>query len=128
VEDHAEALELAFTKGRAGETYAIGSRNEQRNIDLVRMLCDIVDGELGVPPEGPRQRLITFVKDRPGHDRRYAVDPTKAEFELGWGPRHGFREALQSTVRWYLAHGEWLSHCRSGEYREYHARNYAGRG
>jgi len=101
VEDHCAALDRVFHLGRAGETYAIGARNERRNIDLVGLICDILDREIGGGPGGSYRSLITFVADRPGHDLRYAVDPTKVEEELGWRPATGFADALRATVLWY---------------------------
>jgi dTDP-glucose 4,6-dehydratase len=124
VEDHCAAIELAFQKGRAGETYCVGGNAEMTNIALVQNICDLVDEALGRQPQGPRRRLITFVKDRPGHDRRYAIDASKITRELGWRPTHTLQDALGETIRWYLAHGEWLEACRSGAYREYWERNY----
>lgn len=101
VNDHCEALDLAFTQGRAGESYMVGGRNEWRNIDLVNAICRLLDEEVGEGPDGGYASLITFVTDRPGHDARYAVDPAKIETELGW--RHGttFENGLRETVRWY---------------------------
>jgi len=127
VEDHCEAIDLVFRKGRAGETYNVGGCNEQRNIDVVTMICDLLDEMLGTEEEGPRRRLITFVKDRPGHDRRYAIDASKIERELGWHPRHTFAEGLRRTVRWYLDNREWMEACLDGSYREYYEANYGGR-
>ena len=124
VEDHCLALEAAFLKGRPGEVYNVGSRNEIPNIRLVEMLCDEIDALVGEAPQGPRRRLITFVKDRPGHDRRYAIDPAKIESELGWAPQHTFSTALRATIQWYLDHQEWMAQCRSGDYRNYYEKNY----
>lgn len=101
VEDHCAALDLVFHEGRAGETYAIGGRNEWRNIDLVGLVCDILDREIGAGPQGSYRTLITFVTDRPGHDLRYAIDPTKVENELGWRSATEFVDALRNTVLWY---------------------------
>jgi len=107
VRDHAEALWLALTRGRVGETYNIGARNEWPNLRLIEFVCDLVD-ELAPQPGGNSRRLISFVADRPGHDRRYAIDPAKIERELGWRPRHPFADALRETVRWYLDNQEWV--------------------
>ncbi|MBS1914373.1 MAG: dTDP-glucose 4,6-dehydratase [Bacteroidetes bacterium] len=101
VADHCAALDLAFTNGRAGETYVVGGRNEWRNIDLVRMLCRLLDEEVGAGPDGGYESLITFVIDRPGHDARYAIDPSKIESELGWRGATSFEDGLRATVRWY---------------------------
>jgi len=124
VEDHCSALEAAFLKGRSGEVYNIGTDNELPNIRLVEAICDVMDEVLGVQPEGSRRRLITYVKDRPGHDRRYAINASKIERELGWRPQHPFAEALRTTIQWYLDNSSWLDGCRSGDYRTYYERNY----
>jgi dTDP-glucose 4,6-dehydratase len=107
VRDHAQALWLALTRGRDGETYNIGGRNEWTNLRIVERICDLVD-ELRPRKQGSSRRLITFVKDRPGHDRRYAIDASKIERELGWTPAHSFEEGLRETVRWYLDNQEWV--------------------
>jgi dTDP-glucose 4,6-dehydratase len=107
VRDHAEALWQVLTRGRLGEVYNIGARTEWTNLRLVETLCDLVD-ELAPHLGGHSRRLITFVPDRPGHDRRYAIDPGKIERELGWKPAHAFERGLRETVQWYLAHPEWL--------------------
>ena len=101
VDDHCSALDKVFREGEAGETYMIGTRNEQKNIDLVRLICQILDEEVGNGPDGSYASLITFVPDRPGHDQRYAVDPGKIEHELSWRPAHSFKESLRETIRWY---------------------------
>lgn len=101
VEDHCRALDLAFHKGKSGETYLIGGHNEWKNIDLVRLICDILNEELGRGPRGDYKNLITFVTDRPGHDFRYAIDPSKIQNELGWEARGEFKEKLRQTVLWY---------------------------
>jgi len=116
VDDHADALLLVAGKGRPGESYNVGSRNERKNIDVVRKICAILD-ELVPDPRGPRERLITFVTDRPGHDQRYAIDPSKIECELGWRPACDFEQGLAKTVRWYLDNRDWWSRIRSGVYR-----------
>lgn len=124
VGDHCEAIDLIFEQGRSGETYAIGGRNEIENIKLVRLLCRIL-GQLTDNKSYDKQ--ITFVKDRPGHDRRYAIDATKLERELGWKPSHTFDNGLHKTVQWYLDNEKWLERCISGEYREYYRLMYAER-
>jgi dTDP-glucose 4,6-dehydratase len=106
VEDHARALTLVAERGRVGETYNIGGRNERTNLYVVQAICRLLD-ELAPPPRGPRQRLISFVTDRPGHDRRYAIDAAKIERELGWQPAYDFERGLAATVRWYLDNRPW---------------------
>jgi dTDP-glucose 4,6-dehydratase len=127
VEDHCEALVVVFEKGRAGETYNIGGGTELENIRIVHRLCDVLDERFKASRGESSRRLIQFVKDRPGHDRRYAIDSTKIREELGWAPQHRFEEALEKTVAWYLSHMEWVNSVRSGAYREWIARNYQGR-
>jgi dTDP-glucose 4,6-dehydratase len=107
VRDHAEALWLVLTRGAPGETYNIGGHNEWANLRIVELICDLVD-ELAPHLGGDSRRLITFVKDRPGHDRRYAIDATKIKQELGWTPAHTFEQGLRETVRWYLDHQDWI--------------------
>lgn len=126
VEDHAAAIDLIFHKGKPGEVYNIGANNEWKNIDLVKLLCRIMDTRLN-QPEGTAARLITFVKDRPGHDLRYAIDSSKLKKELGWAPSVDFPTGLERTVDWYLQNKEWLSHVTSGSYREYYGRMYSNR-
>jgi len=123
VGDHAEAIDLIFHKGIAGETYNIGGNNEWKNIDLVHKLCDIMDEQLGRPAGASRQ-LITFVKDRPGHDRRYAIDASKLKKELGWQPQIQAEEGLRLTATWYLENAEWLQHVTSGVYMHYYEKQY----
>jgi dTDP-glucose 4,6-dehydratase len=106
VEDHARALDLVLRRGRPGETYAVGARNERTNLELVRLICDRLD-EKAVRAEGPRRQLIRFVSDRPGHDRRYAIDPGKIEKELGWRPLTDFEAGIDRTVNWYLDNPSW---------------------
>ncbi|MBR5136389.1 MAG: dTDP-glucose 4,6-dehydratase [Rikenellaceae bacterium] len=126
VEDHARAIDLIFHRGRVGETYNIGGSNEWRNIDLVRLLVATTDRLLG-RAEGEDDSLITFVRDRAGHDLRYAIDSTKLREELGWAPEVSFEEGIERTVRWYLHNDEWLSAVTSGEYRNYYSRMYDNR-
>jgi dTDP-glucose 4,6-dehydratase len=115
-----------FHKGKAGEVYNIGGNNEWRNIDLINLLCTIMDQKLG-RPEGDSASLITFVKDRPGHDLRYAIDAGKVISETGWRPETSFDTGLEKTVDWYLSNTEWLAHVTSGEYLKYYTRTYQHR-
>jgi dTDP-glucose 4,6-dehydratase len=126
VEDHAEAIWKILTAGRAGETYLAGGENEWENITLVRTLCRKVAEQQGLR-EDPCEKLIKFVKDRPGHDRRYAVDCTKIKNELGWEQRHSFSEGLDATIRWYMSNTQWVDQVRSGEYQKWIEENYAAR-
>ncbi|MBP1651804.1 MAG: dTDP-glucose 4,6-dehydratase [Bacteroidetes bacterium] len=126
VEDHARAIDTIYHKGRIGETYNIGGFNEWKNIDLINLLCMIMDKKLGRAP-GTSAGLITFVKDRAGHDLRYAIDATKLNKELGWYPSLQFEEGLEKTVEWYLANEEWLDHVTSGAYQEYYSDQYQKR-
>ncbi|HEX6332832.1 MAG TPA: dTDP-glucose 4,6-dehydratase [Flavisolibacter sp.] len=123
VKDHAIAIDLVFHKGRQGESYNVGGFNEWKNIDLVKLLCRQMDEKLGRTP-GESEQLITYVKDRPGHDRRYAIDASKINRELGWKPSVTFEEGLSETIDWYLQNGEWLKHVTSGEYQGYYERQY----
>jgi len=126
VEDHARAIDTIYHKGKDGETYNIGGFNEWKNIDLINLLCIIMDKKLGRAP-GTSASLITFVKDRAGHDLRYAIDATKLNKELGWYPSLQFEEGLEKTVDWYLANEEWLEHVTSGAYQEYYSDQYQKR-
>ena len=117
VEDHVRAILAVAEKGNLGETYNIGSRNEQKNLDLVYKVCDIMDNLVDNPNISDHRSLITFVKDRPGHDLRYAIDPTKIETELGWKPMYSFEESLEHTIHWYLNNKEWCNHILSGSYK-----------
>ncbi|MDG1571485.1 dTDP-glucose 4,6-dehydratase [Robiginitalea sp. M366] len=123
VEDHAAAIDLIFHRGKEGETYNVGGFNEWKNIDLVRLLCAKMDEKLGREP-GTSASLITFVKDRPGHDLRYAIDAHKIHTELGWKPSVTFEEGLDRTIDWYLKNTDWLNHVTSGAYQEYYATYY----
>jgi len=123
VEDHAQAIDLIFHEGKVGETYNIGGNNEWKNLDLVKILCRIMDQKLGRPPE-KSAGLITFVKDRPGHDLRYAIDSSKLKTELNWTPSIQFEKGLEKTVEWYLANDEWLNHVTSGVYQDYYQEQY----
>jgi dTDP-glucose 4,6-dehydratase len=126
VVDHARAIDVIFHQGKIGETYNIGGHNEWKNIDLVHLLCDTMDEKLG-RAQGTSRQLITFVKDRAGHDLRYAIDATKIKNELGWIPSVTFEEGLSKTVDWYLANEEWLNNVTSGTYREYYQNQYTKR-
>jgi len=115
VDDHCRAILLALEKGRSGVTYNVGARNERRNIDVARSVLD----QLGKP-----ESLIKFVKDRPGHDRRYAIDPSLVEFELGWRPRETWETGLRKTIEWYKSNPKWVERARSGAYREFYTQQY----
>lgn len=123
VEDHAAAIDLVFHKGGHHETYNIGGFNEWQNIDLVKLLCKLMDQKLN-RPEGTSEKLITYIKDRPGHDRRYAIDASKINKELGWEPSVTFEQGLDKTIDWYLTNEEWLKHVTSGEYQKYYSEQY----
>lgn len=123
VEDHAKAIDDVFHKGEIGETYNIGGHNEWKNIDLIHLLCDIMDQKLG-NSIGKSRELITFVKDRAGHDMRYAIDATKIKNKLGWIPSVTFEQGLKSTVEWYLENQKWMKNVTSGSYLEYYNEQY----
>ena len=123
VEDHANAIDLIFHQGKLGETYNIGGHNEWKNIDLVHLLCDIMDRKLG-NVKGKSRGLITYVKDRAGHDMRYAIDAGKIEKELGFKPSVDFNEGLEKTIDWYLENEEWLTNVTSGDYQNYYSKHY----
>jgi len=124
VEDHCTALDLVFHRGKSGATYNIGGHNEVENIKIVKLICRILDDRLGGEP---RERLITFVKDRPGHDRRYAIDASFIQKELGWQPAVTFEEGIKKTVDWYVDNADWVERCVSGEYLEYYDKMYTNR-
>lgn len=124
VEDHAIAIDLVFHEGKNHETYNIGGFNEWKNIDLVKLLCQIMDEKLG-RDSGTSQKLITYVKDRPGHDLRYAIDASKINKELGWKPSVTFEQGLERTINWYLNNEEWLKNVTSGSYKEYYKKQYS---
>jgi len=124
VKDHATAIDTVFHKGKIFDTYNIGGFNEWKNIDLVKLLCRLIDEKLG-RQAGESEKLITYVKDRPGHDRRYAIDATKISKELGWRPSVTFEEGLSETIDWYLQNQEWLKHVTSGEYQKYYNLQYS---
>jgi dTDP-glucose 4,6-dehydratase len=126
VTDHCSAIRVVLARGRLGETYNIGGWNEKANIDIVRTVCALLD-ELRPDAAGSYARLITYVKDRPGHDRRYAIDARKIERELGWRPSETFETGIRKTVEWYLANSDWVSRVQSGSYRDWVARNYESR-
>jgi len=123
VEDHAVAIDLVFHEGKNHDTYNIGGFNEWKNIDLVKLLCQIMDDKLG-REKGTSEKLITYVKDRPGHDLRYAIDASKINTELGWKPSVTFEQGLEKTVNWYLSNEEWLKNVTSGEYSKYYEKQY----
>jgi dTDP-glucose 4,6-dehydratase len=126
VEDHARAIDLIYHNGVIGETYNIGGFNEWRNIDLVKLLCKLMDEKLG-REKGSSEKLITYVKDRAGHDLRYAIDATKIKRELGWEPSLQFEEGLSKTIDWYLNNEEWLQHVTGGTYKNYYEAQYEKR-
>ncbi|QTN24277.1 dTDP-glucose 4,6-dehydratase [Rhizobacter sp. AJA081-3] len=126
VKDHAAAIRAVLAKGRPGETYNVGGWNERPNIEIVRSICALLD-EMRPDAAGSYARLITHVTDRPGHDRRYAIDARKIERELGWRPAETFETGIRKTVRWYLDNADWVQHVQSGSYRDWVATNYSAR-
>ncbi|MBS2021840.1 MAG: dTDP-glucose 4,6-dehydratase [Deltaproteobacteria bacterium] len=126
VDDHAEAVWLVVRRGRSGQSYNVGGKCEKKNVEVVHALIDTV-ARLTQRPRADFEKLITYVKDRPGHDRRYAIDCSKIERELGWAPRHDFTRGLADTVRWYLDNPKWIANVKSGAYRTWLDQNYAGR-
>lgn len=126
VKDHCAAIREVLARGKVGETYNVGGWNEKPNIEIVKTICALLD-ELRPDPAGSYARLITYVTDRPGHDRRYAIDARKLERELGWKPAETFETGIRKTVQWYLANAPWVADVQSGAYREWVSRNYADR-
>lgn len=125
VTDHCEAIRLVLARGKPGETYNIGGRNELRNLEVVNAICAVLDELRPNDPVVPHNGLITFVTDRPGHDRRYAMNTSKIESELGWGPRETFESGIRKTVQWYLDHQSWIENVTTGRYREWIATQYS---
>ncbi|MGC9159280.1 MAG: dTDP-glucose 4,6-dehydratase, partial [Terracidiphilus sp.] len=128
VRDHCSAMRAVLAGGRAGETYHIGGNCQRRNLDVVTAICDLVDEMRPDPAIGPRKHLVAFVEDRPGHDRRYALDASKIGRELGWRPAEDFASGLRKTVRWVLDHPAWVEGVRTGAYLDWIQCNYSGRG
>jgi dTDP-glucose 4,6-dehydratase len=125
VADHCKAIWLIMNKGRRGQTYNVGGRNEMPNLEVVRMVCDMIDEAAGrIPGRASRRELIGFVKDRPGHDRRYAIDCAKIERELGWKPEESFETGLRKTIAWYLEHRDWVNSVRTGDYKAWIKEHY----
>jgi dTDP-glucose 4,6-dehydratase len=125
VEDHCRAIRGVLTQGRVGETYNIGGRMEKNNLEIINAICELLDDLRPNDPDVPHNKLVTFVQDRPGHDRRYAMDTRKIERELKWSPQETFESGIRKTVRWYLEHGEWVRNITSGAYRQWMAKQYA---
>jgi dTDP-glucose 4,6-dehydratase len=125
VADHCDAIRTVLAKGKVGDTYNIGGANEQKNLDIVHTICGILDELCPNDPVVPHKQLIKFVQDRPGHDRRYAIDPRKIGGELGWKPKETFKTGIRKTIEWYLAHDEWTQQVTSGAYRQWMATQYS---
>ena len=125
VEDHCRAIRAVLAQGRIGETYNIGGRSEKNNLEIVGAICELLDQLRPRDPVVPHSKLITFVKDRPGHDRRYAMDTSKIEREMGWRAQETFTSGLEKTIRWYLDHEEWVQNVTSGSYRQWMTKHYA---
>jgi dTDP-glucose 4,6-dehydratase len=126
VEDHARAIDVIFHQGKDGDTYNIGGHNEWTNIDLIKVMCRIMDSKLRREP-GTSEKLITYVKDRAGHDLRYAIDSSKLQKELGWVPSLQFEQGLEITIDWYLENTEWMENVTSGDYQSYYDKQYQNR-
>ena len=126
VEDHCAAIREVLARGKPGQTYNIGGWNEKPNLDIVHTICALLD-EMKPDPAGSYARLVAHVTDRPGHDRRYAIDARKIERELGWKPAETFESGIRKTVRWYLDNADWVAHVQSGAYRDWVATNYDAR-
>jgi len=125
VEDHCEAIVEVLTKGKNGQSYNIGGNNEKQNLEVVTRICDTLDAKIGLPESGnPRKELVIFVKDRPGHDRRYAIDASFVKEELGWEPKVTFAEGIEKTVNWYLANQDWVASVVDGSYQKYYETMY----
>jgi len=125
VEDHCDAIQSVIARGKVGETYNIGGNNEKQNLEIVQTICAILDELRPNDPVVPHQKLITYVQDRPGHDRRYAIDARKIHEELGWRPRETFETGIRKTIEWYLANEEWIEAVTSGSYRQWMAKQYS---
>lgn len=123
VKDHASAIDVIYHTGKLGDTYNIGGFNEWKNIDIVKLVCSLMDEKLG-REKGTSEKLITYVKDRPGHDRRYAIDATKLNKELGWAPSLVFEQGIQETINWYTDNQQWLDNVTSGDYQQYYEQQY----
>jgi dTDP-glucose 4,6-dehydratase len=125
VEDHCRAIRAVLFSGRVGETYNIGGRSEKRNLEIIGAICHLLDDLRPNDPTVPHEKLVTFVKDRPGHDRRYAMDTRKIEREVHWQPLETFESGIRKTVLWYLEHEDWVRDVTSGSYRQWMTKHYA---